>query len=79
MDNYITFDPEEIYVININNGIRMACCDCGLVHSLHFETIEGDEPGLVAFSIEVDEEETKRVREGNPSLLERAKKYGTAI
>jgi len=77
MDKYITFDPDETYVIDIRNGIKIACCDCALVHILRFEPI-GDE-GLCAFTIEVDAEETKRLREQAPSLLERAKKYGTAI
>lgn len=68
MDNYLEFDPEQTYVIDIRNGIRLICCDCGLTHVLRFEPI-GDE-GLCAFTIEVDEEETERVRKGDPSLLE---------
>lgn len=56
----IVFEDGRPYFMRPNDMLlRIACCDCGLVHDITL-TIVGD--NLISFKLERNEEETEKIR-----------------
>jgi len=59
LSDYIDFDPNKSYLIDPKETwLRLACCDCGLVHDIVFEII-GDK---LRFTLETNEDATAEAR-----------------
>ena len=66
---YIVFAPDEEYTFDpAENPLKLACCDCSLTHNLYFR-VNAD--GTLTFNLEVDMEETERLR-NNPDIKDKA-------
>jgi len=67
-EDYIDFTPDEEYEVPISkNGapsIRLACCDCSLVHDIYLK-VKGIFGRRIIFSLEQNPEETERLRANN--------------
>lgn len=60
MNEYIDFQPDTAYTIDPKETwIRLACCDCGLVHDIIIEVLPDKK---VCFTLEVNEEATKKAK-----------------
>ena len=67
MNEYTLFEPGEEYTFDPRKSpLQLACCDCSLVHKMYFKV---NKDGTITFNLEVNEEETKRLR-GNPAIRE---------
>ena len=67
MKKYILFEPDEEYTFDPKeNSLQLACCDCNLVHLMRFWV---NDNGTLTFTLEVNEEETNRLRD-NPEIKE---------
>lgn len=59
MGEYIDFDPDVAYTIDPKETwIRLACCDCGLVHDIILEIV-GDK---IRFTLGTNEEATEKAK-----------------
>ena len=52
-------DGDRISVDWPDQGLNLACCDCGLVHYIQFEVVEN----VILMTFMRNEEETEKVRE----------------
>lgn len=60
LDEYMDFQPDTAYTIDPKETwIRLACCDCGLVHDIIIEVLP---KGKISFTLEVNEEATKKAK-----------------
>lgn len=52
------------WVQPVKRGYKLACCDCGLVHTLNFRIVKyaGGKRAKVQFQAFLDERETKALR-----------------
>jgi hypothetical protein len=50
------------WVQPVRRGYKMACCDCGLVHTLNFRLVKNGRGAFIQFQAFRDEKATKLVR-----------------
>lgn len=61
---------DNTWILPIQRGYKLACCDCGLVHAVDFKVVKG----VVWFRVARDSDATEQIRtyhEYNPVLFQK--------